>query len=435
MLQQNEQQKDEKQVLTMEEIEFVNKDPQEKYDELLQTSALLESEKAKWKATFDEFDEFYNNAPCGYHTLDDTGLILKMNQTELNWLGYNRNEVVNKMNIMDLLSEKSTILFYKYMPLLREKGHVDQLEVEYVRKNGAILYTLVSSRALFDENDHFKCVRSTLWDISDRKKMEDEMLKVNRHLRSIKERFEEKNTLVQKLNEELLSLKNEQNNFYNDSSFNIAQPLEEVSTLCISAISNSTQGSDVQQYLKQIRDTVAEVNNFVNNLRLQQRVLSNNTNLQITKFNLSSNLITIVNRLEEQAGKKKLTINCEIFEDLWINSDKELLGQVVDTLLSTVIKLSLPGKELPLRLIHKVNEYIVEMEISGLSISRQELADLFDKDKQQLANNTTGKGSELILDSHIINSLVENLGFELTVNPVNHKRTLIRLLIPGAQVG
>ncbi len=427
MAHDNHPQKDSRQVLTMEEIEFINGDLQQKYEDLLNSPSLDESDKSKWKAAFDEFSDFYNNAPCGYHTIDDTGLIINMNQTELNWLGYKRNEVVNKKNIMDILSDKSGMLYYSEMPRLRDKGHVDQLEVEYMRKDKTILHALVSARAIYDENGIFKCGRSTLWDITDRKKMEDEMYKVNRHLRAIKERFTEKNTLVQKLNEELQLVKKMQDDFYSSLNINLTQPLSKIANLCYKALNTTTPGIDSRS-LKDIQDIVKEVSTFVGNTRLQRRLSSDNTILQVTALNLSTLLVTVVNRLEEQAGKKKININCEIFEELWIESDKEILGQVIDTLLATVIKLSLPGKEIPLRLIHKVNECLVELEINGLSISSKEFAEMFDKDAQVSAD--AGKGADMVLNSHLINSLLADLGFVLTVNPVNHKGTLIRISIP-----
>jgi len=34
-----------------------------------------------------EVRDLYNNAPCGYHSLDDKGMITEMNHTGLQWLG------------------------------------------------------------------------------------------------------------------------------------------------------------------------------------------------------------------------------------------------------------------------------------------------------------------------------------------------------------
>ena len=52
--------------------------------------------------TLQELDDLYNNAPCGYHSVDATGTIIKMNDTELSWLGYKREEIEGVKKISDL---------------------------------------------------------------------------------------------------------------------------------------------------------------------------------------------------------------------------------------------------------------------------------------------------------------------------------------------
>ena len=40
--------------------------------------------------------DLYNRAPCGYHSLDPEGTFVQINDTELTWLGYTREEVVGR---------------------------------------------------------------------------------------------------------------------------------------------------------------------------------------------------------------------------------------------------------------------------------------------------------------------------------------------------
>ena len=44
-----------------------------------------------------EIEDLYNNAPIGYHSVDRDLTIVSMNDTELGWLGYQRDEVVGKL--------------------------------------------------------------------------------------------------------------------------------------------------------------------------------------------------------------------------------------------------------------------------------------------------------------------------------------------------
>ncbi len=329
------------------------------------------------------------------------------------------------------MSEKSGMQYYKEMPLLRDKGYVDQLEVEYVRKNGTVIQCLVSARAVFDENKVFKYGRSTVWDIADRKKMEDEMYKVNRHMRAIKQRFEEKNALLQKLNEELLVVKKDKTDFLDSLGLNVEQPLDKVLTLC-NNLSNklaTPTPAELQKIFSDIKSNLAEVADFMTSYKTQQRAAGGSLPLQITKVNLSNLLVVVVNRLEEQATKKNLAMNVEIFEELWIQSDKELLAQLIDTLLSVSIKFTQLSKEVLLRLINKINMHVIEIDLKFLNVESKDFIDLFNKNKL-LSDEPLTSESSAVLNSHLMHSLAEKLGYELLVKPTNHKGVLIRLAIP-----
>ena len=44
-----------------------------------------------------EFEELYHNAPCGYHSLDATGKVTRINRTELEMLGYQEAEIISQL--------------------------------------------------------------------------------------------------------------------------------------------------------------------------------------------------------------------------------------------------------------------------------------------------------------------------------------------------
>ena len=56
-----------------------------------------------------EIEYLYNNAPCGYQSVDENGVIIQINDTELALLGYRRDEVVGKMRTFDLCAPASRL--------------------------------------------------------------------------------------------------------------------------------------------------------------------------------------------------------------------------------------------------------------------------------------------------------------------------------------
>ncbi len=135
--------------------------------------AIVAGEENIQKAS-DEILDLYNNAPCGYHSLDKDGLFIRINDTELRWLGYQREELIGKRRFTDLVAESSLKTFRDNFPLFKERGWVHDLEFEMVRKDGSILPVLLSATAVFDDNGHYAKSRSTIYDITERKQAERE---------------------------------------------------------------------------------------------------------------------------------------------------------------------------------------------------------------------------------------------------------------------
>ncbi|XWK91290.1 MAG: PAS domain S-box protein [Phormidium sp.] len=121
-----------------------------------------------------EVEDLYNNAPCGYHSLDANGLIIRINDTELNWLGYTREEILYKQKFVDLIVPESREIFYQNFPKFKQQGRIDNLEFEMFKKDGTTSWMSLNATAVRDEAGNFLMSRSTLFDISNRKQIEKE---------------------------------------------------------------------------------------------------------------------------------------------------------------------------------------------------------------------------------------------------------------------
>lgn len=111
-----------------------------------------------------ERQALYNDAPCGYHTLDSRGTLLEINSTELNWLGYHHDEIVGKMNLTEMLTPESIETFCQQHPILMEQGWLRDVALDMVRKDGTRLPVAVHSTAVWDESGNYVMSRSTVID-------------------------------------------------------------------------------------------------------------------------------------------------------------------------------------------------------------------------------------------------------------------------------
>jgi PAS domain S-box-containing protein len=128
---------------------------------------------AELENAYKELSDMYNNAPCGYHSLDKNGYFVKINNTELTWLGYTRDEIIGKKKFRDLVTDEGVNKFDKNYPGFLERGFVHDLEYDMIKKDGSLLTILLSATAIYDEDNNFQMSRSTIFDISTRKKRYD----------------------------------------------------------------------------------------------------------------------------------------------------------------------------------------------------------------------------------------------------------------------
>ena len=97
------------------------------------TSSLRREAEDDLRRQAHEFEQLYNRAPCGYHSLDANGRFVRINDTALGWLGYRRDEVIGRP-FADFLSPASRQLFAGRFESFKQTGAVRDLEFELVKK-------------------------------------------------------------------------------------------------------------------------------------------------------------------------------------------------------------------------------------------------------------------------------------------------------------
>jgi PAS domain S-box-containing protein len=119
-----------------------------------------------------EISDLYDHAPCGYHSLDPEGVFVRINETELHWLGYSRDEILGK-KFTDFVAKEDASGVEASFAALKEGERERQLELRLVRKDGTILPVLLRATAVKDSGGKLKMSRSTVFDISERLALEE----------------------------------------------------------------------------------------------------------------------------------------------------------------------------------------------------------------------------------------------------------------------
>jgi len=162
-----------------EEIRRLNTDLEARVQQ--RTEELAEA-KERVTAALRDAQAIYNQAPCGYHSVDGEGRYVLINRTELDWLGYERNEVVGKLHFRDVVAPE-------YVPLARERlsrvlrgERLEPAVFEMCRRDGSRFFALLNTTAVMDEQGRFVRTNNTLVDITDRQAAEDRLAQTNAQL-------------------------------------------------------------------------------------------------------------------------------------------------------------------------------------------------------------------------------------------------------------
>ena len=147
----------------------------------------------------EDLEDLFQNAPCGYLSLDPNGRILRANATFASWAGYNSDELKGR-TFHDLLNIAGRIYYETHFaPLLRMQGFFNEVALEIVTRSKERLPVLVNAAERRDEQGGLRFIRITVFNAVDRRRYEQELLEAQRKatfasdaLRDLNVRLEER---------------------------------------------------------------------------------------------------------------------------------------------------------------------------------------------------------------------------------------------------
>ncbi len=162
----------------IEELEFLRRRVQElegcDEDRTRAQNALKESEN--------KFQQFYDEAPVGYHELDTEGRVTRINRKELQTLGYAAGEMLGKP-VWNFFEEEDTTRKVILAKLGGDVSFHNTFERTYRRKDGSTLPVLVEDRIIRDKDGQIIGIRSTVEDITEKRRTEEALRKSEEQLR------------------------------------------------------------------------------------------------------------------------------------------------------------------------------------------------------------------------------------------------------------
>jgi sigma-B regulation protein RsbU (phosphoserine phosphatase) len=124
----------------------------------------------------EDLEDLYENAPCGYLSLNPDGRIVKSNHTLTRWLGMAPDALLGK-RLRDVLSIAGQI-FYEthFAPLLRMQGFFDEVALDLIRADGTPLHVLANAAERRDPEGGLLFTRVTVFRATERRRYERELV-------------------------------------------------------------------------------------------------------------------------------------------------------------------------------------------------------------------------------------------------------------------
>ena len=123
----------------------------------------------------------YDEAPCGFLSTTPDGIIVKVNATICRWLDTRREDLVGA-SFTDLLTGGGRIYHEThYAPMLQMHDKVRELALELQHPGGHRLPVLVNAAVVRDAAGGPRGIRVAIFDASDRRRYEQELLEAKRH--------------------------------------------------------------------------------------------------------------------------------------------------------------------------------------------------------------------------------------------------------------
>jgi PAS domain S-box-containing protein len=144
----------------------------------------------------DDLLDLFENAPCGYLSLEPSGRIVRVNATFLRWMEFSAEELAGK-KLQDLLNVAGRIFFETHFaPLLRMQGFFNEVALEFTARNGRRIPTLVNAVERRGPQGQHLFTRVTVFNATDRRRYETELLQARTNA-------DHANVELRKLNETL----------------------------------------------------------------------------------------------------------------------------------------------------------------------------------------------------------------------------------------
>ncbi len=364
-------------------------------DRLHAEEALRESEK--------RYRSLANNSEVGILQVTPDGTTIYANPYMVTMIDAESPREVKGRNVIEFVEPS----FHQLMTKERAKRHQNissTYELQLVSFKGIKKNVMISAAPIMNDDGHLESIISSIIDITDRKKAEEE-------LRGAKNAAEAANLA--------------KSTFLANMSHELRTPLNAILGFSALMMRDANLSSGQLSNLESIGRSGEHLLALISDVLELSKIEAGKVILQPENFDLYHLLFVIEDMFILRAEEKGLTLNVERASNVpqFIHCDQGKLRQTLINLLGNAVKFTLKGM-ISLRVKGDKNKLYFEVEDTGAGIAQEELDLVFGVFTQSTSGQESKQGSGLGIP--ISHKFIQMMGGKLTVESKVKKGTIFR---------
>jgi len=351
------------------------------------------------------YHSLVENLPVNIWRTDVAGRFTFANEHLCNGLGAAQEEILGR-SVFDFYTTATAEGRALNDRAVLESGNAFEGVQEFETKSGRQGFEQVLKTPFHDTEGRTLGVQGISWDVTERKRAEEEM-------RRIQSQLERTNSDLRRKNDEVQS-------FYHTLSHELKTPLTSAREFIAIVLDGLAGGlNDTQkEYLRISLESCNQLRVCINDLLDATRLETGKLRIDLKPVSLGALAQRVVTALRPAAQGKRIDLNCEVAADLpAINLDENRITQVITNLLNNALKFTDAGGRVTLSVGLAADEpgsLEVSVRDTGRGIPDAQLDRIFDR-LYQIKSGDAATEHGVGLGLYICRELVRLHGGEISV--------------------
>lgn len=347
----------------------------------------------------ERFRNLFEYSPIAYQSLDETGCLIDMNPELCKLLGYSREELLGRQ-FGEFWAPESRSFFSQDFARFKQEGNI-LAELQLVKNDKTPITVVLEGRVQQNLDGEFIKTHCILYNITERKRMEDELLKT-------KEQAEAANI--------------SKSQFLANMSHEIRTPMNGIIGF-MDILDQTALTEEQREYVRDAKSASETLLYLINDILDFSKIEAGKLSMENIGFRIQTAVEKTVSIHEPKAAEKQIVmqtmIRAGVPEEVY--GDPARLRQILNNLLSNAVKFTSKGEiDLIVEAVEfKEDQVCLKFEVrdTGIGIGEEDIAKLF-KPFVQADASTTRKYGGTGLGLAISKELAEKMNGGIGVHSV-----------------